>query len=207
MHFLVNLHLKPTKIQLLSGVADFKVSSILDKQKFSDWVYKEPLFIDPTQFSSYQDEKREQLRKDSSFSNSDISFSNSLYSIDNLRIETDTDKKVLHKEKDHLDEYPEIACFIDEDCELIKVSFLLDVYLDEGMHRLVKNYFTVPANWLIGVDDNFPAIDYLLREEHYQELISREEKLIGYGNSITNKGLFLKIMSPALYEKYALLRD
>ena len=194
----VILHLKPRKIQLLTGIASFDISSILDTEKYSKWIYEEPIIYDPTQqFSNYHNERREQMRKTRAYNN----FEN--FKINNFKIKSDIDERIM--EKSDLNE-ANIVCNMSEECEIVRVSFILEVILSEGIEKLMKNFFKIPSEWIVQTDQ-FPTNDLILNEEHYQEIISRKEQLIGFGYSITNKDLFLKVMSPTLYEKYALLRE
>lgn len=206
MLYRVNLEFKPTKIQLLSGVVSFNTNWILDRQKFIDWVYKEPILIDPTNFNSptHQDKIRQQMRD-----NASSGYSHSrMFKVDSIEISTNIDEKELttDKLKNLQGEYVEIACQLNSKCKIVYVSFLLDVDLYEGIHRLFRSLFVIPDNWLIE-EKNFPLNEYYLKEECYQELIAKEVDLVAYGYAITQKDLFLKIMNPSLYEKYALLRN
>lgn len=206
MMYRVSLEFKPTKIQLLSGVASFNTGWVLDRQKFIDWIYKEPIIIDPTNYNSptHQDQVREQLRK-----NAHNGYSHSrLFKIDSVKMSTNIDEKELtaDKLKNLQGEYVEMACQLNSKCKIVYVSFLLDVDLYEGIHRLFRSLFVIPNDWLIE-EKGFPLNEYSLKEEYYQELIVKEVDLVAYGYAITQKDLFLKIMNPSLYEKYALLRN
>lgn len=206
MMYRINLEFKPTKIQLLSGVVSFNTNWVLDRQKFIDWVYKEPILIDPTNFNSptHQDKIRQQMRDNAS---SGYSYSR-MFKVDSIEISTNIDEKELtaDKLKNLQGEYVEIACQLNSKCKIVYVSFLLDVDLYEGIHRLFRSLFVIPDNWLIE-EKNFPLNEYYLKEECYQELIAKEVDLVAYGYAITQKDLFLKIMNQSLYEKYALLRN
>jgi hypothetical protein len=205
MLYRVNLEFKPTKIQLLSGVVSFNTNWILDRQKFIDWIYKEPILVDPMKpNSSYQHDIRQKMRDAGS-----NGYSHSgMFKVDSIEISSNIDEKELtaDKLKNLQGEYVEIACKLNSKCEKVYVSFLINVDLYEGIHRLFRSLFVIPNDWLIE-EKGFPLNEYSLREECYQELIAKEVNLVAYGYAITQKDTFLQIMNPSLYEKYALLRN